>query len=405
MKKSRRNFIRESACATAAGGMAIPFSNLISANKEIHGPGGINPWLEISKKAYWNNVDVASKMAKGKPVLAVLKNNAYGIGDIEVSRILDGHPQITGIALVKEERALAVRNAGVKKPILLMGDFDSVLGKDLVESNITLSVHSYESLKKIQSIAHRGIVKKKVQLYIDTGLGRMGMPYHQAYEWGKKIAAEDTFSIGGVFTTLTSPIDFANEQLDRFNTLVHRLKEVGIHVGKCHAAPSQSILDIPGSHLDMVRPGILLHGSLPSVDHISSQEYSLQPSFRLKARVIRIEKLRKGDTVGFSRFYTAKKEEWIATIPIGWADGYDSRSENGAKVLVGNQLFPVINVNASHCNLLLGKKTTVKVGDIATLIGPDPFQITPKGFAESIKGHNYLQINFKESIPKYVQEF
>jgi len=91
-------------------------------------------------------------------------------------------------------------------------------------------------------------------------------------------------------------------------------------------------------------------------------------------------------------------------LPIGWADGYDSGAENGAKVLLGNQLFPVVNVNASHANISLGTTTKVKIGDIATLIGPDAPEITPEGFGKLVKRHNYLQINYKESIPKQVYE-
>ncbi|MEM7382503.1 MAG: alanine racemase C-terminal domain-containing protein, partial [Bacteroidota bacterium] len=126
------------------------------------------------------------------------------------------------------------------------------------------------------------------------------------------------------------------------------------------------------------------------------------PTYRLKARVIRMERLKKGDTIGFSRFYELPEDQWIATVPIGWADGYASSAENGAKVLIKDELFTVVNVNASHCNLVIGKEKKVAVGDIATLIGPDVPEITPEGFAHLIDGHNYLQINYKESLPKFV---
>jgi len=152
----------------------------------------------------------------------------------------------------------------------------------------------------------------------------------------------------------------------------------------------------------MVRPGILIHGSPPGGGELT--KIDLQPVFRLRARVVRMEQLRKGDTVGFSRFYEAKKPVWVATVPVGWADGYSSAAENGAVVLVNNKLYRVINVNASHCNLEIGEEEEVKIGDVATLIGPDNHEITPQGFANRIDGHNYLQINFKEMLPKFVFE-
>ncbi len=404
MKFTRRSFIQKTSFATVASGIMMPKPTFSQHEENSPKTNSVNPWIELSKKAYLHNAETISKMANGNPVLAVLKNNAYGLGDTEVGRILDESPKIAGIALVKEVRALAIRKAGVKKSILLMADFDEKLGKDLVKADITLSVHSYQSLEKIQALTKKVRSKIKVELYIDTGLGRMGMPYHLALPWAKKIAAESKIHIEGAFTTLTTPRDFAQEQLKRFNQLVNGLKQEGIQIARKHAAPSYSLLDIPDSHLDVVRPGILLHGSFPIIDSPATKMYTLQPTFRLKARVIRVEKLRKGDSVGFSRFYTAEKDEWIATIPIGWADGYDSGSENGAKVLLNNKLYRVINVNASHCNLLLGEKIEAKVGDIATLIGPDHPEITPEGFARSIKGHNYLQIQYKESIPKYVKD-
>lgn len=128
-----------------------------------------------------------------------------------------------------------------------------------------------------------------------------------------------------------------------------------------------------------------------------SRPFLLKPTYRLKAKVIRLELLNEGDTIGFSRFYKAPEKQWIATLPIGWADGYSSAAENGAKLLNKGKLFTVVNVNASHCNVVIGTQKQVEVGDVATLIGPDALEI-----GQSIDGNNYLQINYKESIPKYI---
>ncbi|MEO0333986.1 MAG: alanine racemase C-terminal domain-containing protein, partial [Bacteroidota bacterium] len=177
-----------------------------------------------------------------------------------------------------------------------------------------------------------------------------------------------------------------------------------IPTGLKHLAPSYSLLDVPASHQEAVRPGILLHGSFPLAEMPEAKKHPLQVPYRLKASVIRLEELKAGDTIGFSRFYQVEQDEWIATLPIGWADGYDSGAENGAKVLLAGKLYPVVNVNASHANIALGANTKVKVGDVATLIGPERPEITPEGFGKLVKGHNYLQINYKESIPKQVYE-
>ena len=404
MGSSRRTFIKKTSLGIASVGIAPLMVRAHAFSINNIKDTGINPWIELSKKAYLENAETISRMAGNTPILAVLKNNAYGLGDVETASILDHSPYVEGYALVKDARCLALRKGGIKKPILLMGDFANNMGTDLAKADITLSAFSKESSKKIIAIAKNNDLNVKVHLYFDTGLGRMGMPYDAPLDWAVELASTKNISVTGLFSTLTTPLDFAKEQIERFNKLESRLHKLGVPITKKHIAPSLSILELKASHMNLVRPGILLHGSFPLTDMAESNAFKLQPTFRLKAKVIRLEKLKKGDTIGFSRFYELQQDEWIATIPIGWADGYASAAENGAKVLIENKLYTVVNVNASHCNVLVGSEKTINVGDTATLIGPDMPEITPEGFAKLIKGHNYLQINYKESIPKFVHD-
>lgn len=402
MNEGRRNFIIKSALTAGLASVGLPLSGESPKEKTVS--VGPNPWLELSEEAYLKNAATISKLAGGKPVMAVLKNNGYGLGDVEVAQILNKSEHIAGMAFVKEKRALAVRKGGVTKPILLMGDFDESLGKELAESEITLSVCSADSFKKIKRLAKQTSKTVNVALYVDTGLGRMGIPYDQAQGLAEKVAATRGLNLAHTFSTLTTPKDYATEQIQKFNELVKTLESKGISVGQKHLAPSYSMLDLPNSFQDMVRPGILVHGSYPLAKMSIAEQFPLFPTYRMKAQVIRIEKLRKGESIGFSRFYKLEKDEWIATLPVGWADGYNSGAEEGAFVLVNDQLYRVVNVNASHTNLLIGDKKTVDIGDTATLIGPDRPEITPEGFGKLVGGHNYLQINYKESLPKLVHE-
>lgn len=404
MKNNRRAFLSSTLVGlTTLSTTSLPA--IITQKGEVNHQRFLSkPWLEISKAAYWHNAAQINKMANGRPILAILKNNAYGIGAVEVAKILNESTFIWGIAVVKDSQALAIRKAGVSKPILLMGDFESNLSKQLLEKNITLSVYSKASLEKIKPIAAMAAKPIKVALYIDTGLGRMGIPYQEAVDLASEVAKIPNIQITQTFSTLTTPRDFAQEQIQRFKAITQTLQQKGISVGTTHLAPSYSMLDLPDDGQNLVRPGILLHGSFPLAKMPFAKKYPLQIPFKLKAPVIRLEKLKAGDTIGFSRFYKVEQDEWIATLPIGWADGYDSGAENGAKVLLDGQLFPVVNVNASHANISLGATTELKVGDVATLIGPDVPAITPEGFGALTKGHNYLQINYKESISKQVHE-
>lgn len=402
MKQNRRKFISTSLLGLSS--LAISPWVLGQRPRSIESGYGSKPWIELSKEAYLHNASQISKMAGGRPVVAVLKNNAYGLGDVQVAKILDNSKHIAGIALVKDERTITMRKEGVSKSILLMGDFDSSIAETLVENEITLSVFSKDSFKKIDALAKKTNKAIKVALYIDTGLGRMGIPYQETGRIAEEITKNDKLNIEQTFSTLTTPKDFANEQIHRFEQLTNALKGKGVPIGLTHLAPSFSLLDLPKSHQEAVRPGILLHGSFPLAKMEAAKQFPLKVTYRLKAPVIRLEKLKAGETIGFSRFYKIEKDEWIATLPVGWADGYDSGAENGAFVLLRGKPYRVVNVNASHTNISLGSKTKIKVGDVAALIGPEHPDITPEGFGKLVKGHNYLQINYKESIPKKTYE-
>ncbi|WP_396590885.1 alanine racemase [Allomuricauda sp. R78024] len=402
MNHNRRQFVKKTLAGFAMVSLGpISVSGKVFFTDKWHES---KPWLELSKAAYLNNASLISKMANGKPIIAVLKNNAYGIGNVQVANILDKSSDVYGIAVVKDESALAMRSTGVSKPILLMGGFDKNLSQELLDKNIILSVYSKQSLIKIIEISRSATVPIQVALYIDTGLGRMGIPYQQVVKLSEEIDKNPRITIAQTFSTLTTPKEFAKEQILRFEKIISKLDQKGISTGLRHLAPSYSLIDLPNSHQNAVRPGILLHGSFPLAHMSEAKKYPLQVPYRLKAPVIRVEKLNMGDTIGFSRFYKVLRNEWIATLPIGWADGYDSSAENGAKILLGDTLYPVVNVNASHTNISLGENTMVTVGDIATLIGPDRPEITPEGFGKLVEGHNYLQINYKESITKHVYE-
>ena len=203
-------------------------------------------------------------MANGKPVMAVLKNNAYGIGDVEVAGILDKSPHIHGFAMVKDKRCLKLRENGIEKTILLMGDFAEGLGPSLVDANITLSVFSYESNRKIIALAQQSKSPVMVHLYFDTGLGRMGMPHQTPMDWVTELIQTDNIEITGAFSTLTTPRDFALEQISRFETVIRKLETMEVSIPVQHLAPSQSILELEESHMNLVRPGILVHGSFPA---------------------------------------------------------------------------------------------------------------------------------------------
>ena len=301
---------------------------------------------------------------------------------------------------MQSEDALALRDAGIRKPILLMARHATSEGEALARAQVTLSAFDDDDPARLSRLAQTLGRPVPVHLYVDTGLGRMGRFHSRLEPWLEELVP--AARIEGAFTMLTSDDEFVEEQLRRFGEVRAALGRAGLPPGLLHAASSAPLLHHPASRLDAVRPGILLHGSLPGASADEASLIEVEVAFRLRARVARLERLPAGTTLGFSRFYPIEAPTWIATVPTGWGDGYPSAAENGAVVLARGRTFPVVNVNSNHTNVLVGPEKELEIGDVVTLMGPDHAAITPEGLAGSIGGHNYRQIDLKAYLPSYI---
>ena len=360
----------------------------------------VDPWIELIPSAYLGNVAAISERCDGRPVIAVLKNNAYGLGVVEVASILDRSSHLWGFAVVHSEDVFAMLDAGVRKPILLMARHATSEGEALVRAGVTLSAFDDDDPTRLGHLAQRLGRPVPVHIYVDTGLGRMGRFHSRVEPWLEELAP--TVRIDGAFTMLTSDDGFVEEQLRRFEGVRKALGQAGFPPGLLHVASSAPLLHHPASRFDAVRPGILLHGSLPGASDEETSLIDVEVAFRLRARVVRLERLPAGTTLGFSRFYPIETPTWIATLPTGWGDGYPSAAENGAVVLARGRPFQVVNVNGNHTNVLVGPEKVLEVDDVVTLMGPDDPAITPAGLAAAVGGHNYRQIDLKSYLPSYI---
>ena len=360
----------------------------------------VDPWIELLSSSYHLNAAAISKRAGGRPVIAVLKNNAYGLGVIEVASILEQADTVWAFALVQSDDALALRAAGIRKPIILMGRHATSEGEALARAAVTLSAFDDDDPTRLRRLAQGLGQPVGVHLYVDTGLGRMGRSYTRLSTWLDELVK--SARVEGAFTMLTSDATFDAEQLRRFGQVRAALAQRGVSGGLYHAASSAPVLHNPASHLDAVRPGILLHGSLPGAAPDEARLIDVEVTYRLRARIVRLERLPAGTTLGFSRFYKIDSPTWIATLPTGWGDGYPSAAENGAVVLARGRRFEVVNVNSNHTNVLVGPEKVLEVGDLVTLVGPDDEAMTPAGLAARIESHNYRQIDYKGYLPKFI---
>ena len=362
-----------------------------------------DPWLEIDAQALRHNVAEIARLAGGRPILGVVKNNAYGLGLSTVGRMLDSLDGIAGLAVVKTDQAIALRDAGVAKPILLMGLFDEKDAPELVARDIQLAPYTSDAPERLARLGQRFGRRLAVHVYLDTGMSRLGMPYHRAVPWITELAARDEIGIAGMFMTFTEEDDFDPEQLERFMSVVGDVRQRGIEVGLLHAASTQALFHRPGAMLDMVRPGLAIYGAYPAGARTLGRA-DLRPAFRLRARIVRVEQIRPGDTVSYGRDYVADRPTWIATLAVGHADGYPRTAVNGCSVLVRSRLYPVIGaVSASHTIIEVGQEPEVNVGDVATLVGPDDPAVHPNTVAEraAISVYDVL-MHLSQGLPKHV---
>src|SRR5215469_4677002 len=367
MKHSRRAFLEAGLALPAAlrtrPSLLEPSPAVdVSAAKD----SSFDPWVEIHRENLRHNVQEISRRVGSRPILAVIKNNGYGTGVANIAQLLEPQSELLGFAVVKLHEAISLRDVGIRKPILLLGPLDEQNLADAVGRNILPMVYTPlgPALDKIAAKTQKPV---PLHICIDTGIGRVGVPYNQAEPLVRELAARKSVRIQGTMMTFTEDPDFDKEQLRRFNETCSSLEKNGIALGKKHTASSFALFQHPDAFFDMVRPGMAIYGIYSENEFRHTGVLDLRPAISLKARVIYTKKLRKGDSAGYNRAYVAKDDVWVATLPVGHADGWPRVAAKGAKVRIGEALYPVIaSVSASHCILEIGAEERVKIGDTAT---------------------------------------
>ena len=361
MSITRRTFLS----AAAAVPLSVQPSKKTSLVTSVR-QSSFDPWIEVHAAHLRANA-IAVSRAVDRPILAVIKNNGYGAGVVVVARALEPLAAIHGFAVVKLHEAHALRDAGVKKPILLMGPIDDTQIDDAARRGITLMVYT-PIAAALERAARRAGGHVKVHLCVDTGLGRVGVPHQDAAALAQQLAATRGVAIQGVMMTFTEDAEFDREQLRRFNRVIDALDSARIVFGTRHAASSYTLFQHPDATLDMVRPGMVLYGIYPEPAFRESAKFGLKPAIALKTRVAYIKQLRAGDSAGYNRAYRAKSPVWIATLPVGHADGLPRVAAKGGRVRINGTLYPIIaSVSASHTIVEIGAERQVDIGDEAAL--------------------------------------
>jgi alanine racemase len=356
---SRRSFLR--AGAAAAGGSLVGGARVRAALDS-----SFDPWIEVSSAHLRWNVEQVARRVAPRPILAVVKNNGYGLGVANAAHLMEPAEAIHGFAVVKLKEAVALREAGIKKPILLMGPFDEAGLEEAAARDIMPMVYTPIG-GLLDRLAERRQRPLPLHVCVDTGIGRVGVPYTQATALIQDLAARRSVRLEGVMMTFTEDPAFDREQLARFESLCASLQAAGVALGRRHAASSFALFQHADAFLDMVRPGMALYGAYSEPQFRGLGLLDLRTAVSLKARVVYVKRLRAGESAGYNRAYVAKSDVYVATLPVGHADGLPRVAAKGGRVRIGGQLYPIIaSVSASHSIVELGPVARVAAGDVAT---------------------------------------
>jgi len=319
-----------------------------------------------------------------------------------VARVLEPLTPIAGFAVVKFHEAAVLRDAGIRKPVLLLGPFDTRELSDIVAQQIMPMVYTPIGEAIDAASAHVGR-PVTVHVCVDTGIGRVGVPFRNAAALMRDLAARRSVAIAGTMMTFTEDEAFDKEQLHRFTSLVAELKGSGVDLGRLHAASSFALFQHPDSFLDMVRPGMALMGVYSEQPFRKTGLMDLRPAVSLKARVAYVKKLDAGDSAGYERAYRAERPVWLATLPVGHVDGLPRSAANGGRVKIGGRLYPIVaSVSASHSIVEIGDEPRVQIGDVATYFdGQDGSR--PEDFGASCNASVYdLLMHLHADLPRRV---
>ena len=323
-----------------------------------------------------NFAEMKKNIAKGTKIVAVIKADGYGHGAEAIARLIEDYDYIWGFAVATPEEALQLRTFGVKKPILILGIVFEEYFTQMIAKEIRLTVCTYEMAQKLSEEAQRQGRDVHIHICLYTGMSRIGFADRQeSVEEIKKISQLPNLKIEGMFThfaradeTDRSP---AIDQLNRYLNFAKLLEDAGIQIPMKHCSNSAGIIRVPEANLNAVRAGITIYGIYPS-NEVERDIVKLIPAMELKSHISYIKTVEPGAAFSYGGTFTAKKEMKVATIPVGYADGYPRSLSNKGWVLIHGKKAPILGrVCMDQFMVDITKIPDAKAGDEVTLIGKD----------------------------------
>ncbi len=328
-------------------------------------------------------------------VVAVIKANGYGHGAVEVGQLLQEKEYIWGFAVATVEEGIILRNNGLTKPILLLGVTFPEQFEEAISNDLTLAVFGKEAAMQLSFAAGKVNKTAKVHLKVDTGMGRIGIGTDESglAEMGEMYCLPN-LEWEGIFTHMARADEadksVALEQISRFKAFIQELEQAGVTFSLHHCANSAGLMEIPEADLDLVRAGISMYGLMPS-EEVDMKRLGIEPALEWKTRITYIKEMEADMPISYGGTYRTGGKERIATLPIGYADGYPRSLSNKGYVLIHGKKAPIRGrICMDQCMVDVTGIPEAKAGDEVTLIGQDGDEVLTMDFLGELSGRfNY----------------
>ncbi len=332
-------------------------------------------WVEVDLDNLTYNMKSIREKSKSEELIGVVKADAYGHGAIDVAPVLLENGA-TRLAVAVLSEGIELRKNGIKGHIMTLGLTSNTLMNDLLEYDIEPAVTSYEYVCELSKVAQAKDKVAKIHVALDTGMGRIGfLPNDNSIEEVYKISKLPNIEIESLFSHFCTADEedktYSHKQFEKYNWFYGKLQEKGVKINMRDIANSAAIMELPETHYEGARPGIILYGYYPSTE-VNKDMLNIKPVMTWKANVMHIKTLEKGEYIGYGRKFRTERKSVIATLPVGYADGYTRMLSGKAKVIINGKFAPVVgNICMDQCMIDVTDIGETKIGDEVILMGSD----------------------------------
>lgn len=350
---------------------------------------------EINLDALKQNIKEIQKIVHpNSEIIGIVKADAYGHGAVEISRVLV-EQGVERLAVAIVEEGIQLRQAGIKVPILILGYIPPCYAEDIIQYHLTPTVFTYEMAQAFSKAGEKYNYTVPIHLKLDTGMGRIGfLIKKESIQEIQRIKELPYIKMEGIYTHFSTADEadrsFTESQINQFHWFVQRLQQKGMDIPIKHICNSAGIIQFATEHLNAVRPGIILYGLYPSKE-VNHHQLRLCPVMSLKTHISHIKEVEKGTPISYGKTYITQQNTKVATLPVGYADGYSRMLSSKGHVLISGKRAPIIGrICMDQCMVDISHIPHAQVGDEVVLIGTQEKEvISVEEIAEILETINY----------------